>query len=75
MIMMMMKLCSKFVLTKFLTPSLYKIWNKSAQFVPSRYPLTFLRTRDLSSTIFVQGKEIWIIIRHYNICKHAGENN
>lgn len=74
MIMMMMKLCSKLVLTKFLTPP-YKIWNKSAQFVPSRYPLTFLRTRDLSSTIFVKGKEIWIIIRHYNICKHAGENN
>lgn len=71
MIMMMMKLCSKLVLTKFLTPSLYKIWNKSAQFVPS----PFLRTQDLSSTIFVQGKEIWIMIRHYNICKHAGENN
>lgn len=75
MIMMMMKRCSKLVLTKFLTPSLYKIWNKSAQFVPSQYPLTFLRTQDLSSTIFVQGKEIWIMIRHYNICKHAGENN
>lgn len=72
---MMIKLGSKLVRTKFLTPSLYKIWNKSAQFVPSRYPLTFLRTRDLSSTIFVQGKEIWMIIRHYIICKHSGENN